>query len=401
MAISYSGTNCPAVIAGNTVTYTYDAISRLTNETIPNYSNTSWIYDWVGNRGNSSDYNEVDEYKAGNGYVYDKLGNLIYKPDQQNWAVQYTYRGDNLLGDVYYIDENNGISWIGLTWDGDGHRVEVNKDFADDSFFTYDPTAGIPAVLFVQHYGETGPEDYTYNVREPGGALLASFEPEGANIHYYHFDGLGSTLLVTNGSGTVSDSHAYDAWGNVTPGVNNSTTDNPYQYVGQLGYYSHHQESTFELMQLGVRFYDSGIGRFTQKDSISNERLSSYIYADDNPSSLYDPSGLEACERGDVTGLKWVGKSKGESKDCAGAGSKIKKFHVDTCLNKKVKNCKKYSTDMEITVTLSIPEMTWSGINWKTITCTMKGKFNGEQCDVCTTKPKGVRHGASRHSKVM
>ena len=38
-------------------------------------------------------------------------------------------------------------------------------------------------------------------------ALLASFDAaQTPNKYYYHFDNLGSTVLVTNGSGTVSDS---------------------------------------------------------------------------------------------------------------------------------------------------------------------------------------------------
>jgi hypothetical protein len=45
-----------------------------------------------------------------------------------------------------------------------------------------------------------------------------------------------------------------------------SHVSQPYQFVGRLGYYTHYQEASFGLMQIGVRFYDSAIGRSTQRD---------------------------------------------------------------------------------------------------------------------------------------
>ena len=108
---------------------------------------------------------------------------------------------------------------------------------------------------------------YMFHVREPGGELLARFDAaETPNKYYYHFDNLGSKVLVTNGSGTVTDTYKYDAWGNVTH-TYGSTSDNPYQYVGQLGYYTHYQEPTLEL---GVRFYDPGPGEVDQTPSASS-----------------------------------------------------------------------------------------------------------------------------------
>ena len=54
-----------------------------------------------------------------------------------------------------------------------------------------------------RHYPNT---TYMFYVRDPGGELLASFDAaETPNKYYYHFDDLGSTVLVTNGSGTVSN----------------------------------------------------------------------------------------------------------------------------------------------------------------------------------------------------
>ena len=69
------------------------------------------------------------------------------------------------------------------------------------------------------------------------------------------------------------------------------SVDQPYQYVGQLGYYTHYQEPNFGLLQLGVRFYGSEVGRFTQRDQVSNALEGSYLYSSARPLVIADPSG--------------------------------------------------------------------------------------------------------------
>jgi RHS repeat-associated protein len=108
---------------------------------------------------------------------------------------------------------------------------------------------------------------------------------------YYHFDALGSTRMLTDETGHITDTYTYDAWGNVTPGQNNVTSQ-PYQYVGQLGYYTHYQDSNLPLLQLGVRFYDPGTGRFGQVDPLV-DGLNAYMYVKDRPTVGTDPNGLQ------------------------------------------------------------------------------------------------------------
>ena len=158
--------------------------------------------------------------------------------------------------------------------------------------FINDPTASIPAVLVSK--GHTDLETtYVYYVREPGGELLASFDLADPQVkRYYHFDALGSTVLVTNGGGTVSDSFTYGAWGAVLNTPQNNLK--PYQYVGQLGYYQHSSDrgtAMHDLLQLGVRFYDRDTGRFTQRDPIKTEGQTDYAYANSNAIVRADPDG--------------------------------------------------------------------------------------------------------------
>ena len=65
-------------------------------------------------------------------------------------------------------------------------------------------------------------------------------------MNHYHFDQLGSTRLLTNSGGAVTDEYSYDAYGAVlSHNRRTGSVDQPYQYVGQLGYYMHYQEPGF------------------------------------------------------------------------------------------------------------------------------------------------------------
>ncbi|MHB1456862.1 MAG: RHS repeat domain-containing protein [Armatimonadota bacterium] len=112
--------------------------------------------------------------------------------------------------------------------------------------------------------------------------------------HYYHFDELGSTRLLTDSSGNVSDKYSYDAYGKLLwhEKVNANSISQPYQYVGRLGYYTHYQEPDFGLLQLGARFYDAETARFTQRDSIVRHTEGGHVYSADKPTRYIDPSGL-------------------------------------------------------------------------------------------------------------
>jgi RHS repeat-associated protein len=141
-------------------------------------------------------------------------------------------------------------------------------------------------------------------------------------IRYYHFDELGSTRLLTDGSGTVTDRYAYDAYGSLlSHDAYAGSVQQPYGYVGQLGYYTHWMEPDFGLLQLGVRFYDPEVGRFTQSDSRPVDREDGFTYCYGRPTKLTDPSGrfpwdLLTCPRAckGINECSWTGD---KCRDCA------------------------------------------------------------------------------------
>jgi len=82
------------------------------------------------------------------------------------------------------------------------------------------------------------------------------------------------------------------------------SADNPYRYVGQLGYYTHWMDpSLTDLLHLGMRFYEPGVGRFSQVDP-AREGVNWYVYVWNSPLAHLDPSGTIPCVgKGDFTNL--------------------------------------------------------------------------------------------------
>ena len=213
----------------------------------------------------------------------------------QKATTSYSYNPQELLRQV-------GTTTT-MDWDAEQRRLRLNT--AGNTYqFVYDPTAGIPAIVF-----EDRPASDVWYVRDPDGSLIARIGTNG--VRYYHFDQLGSTVCISDSAATVTDRYDYGAWGEPHP-ILAGTTDNPYLYVGQLGYYTHWQDpSLADALELGVRLYEPGIGGFTQRDPLGGNP-SQYVYADGSPTLLADPSGLKCTPVGPWQRMTGIGPDKWE-----------------------------------------------------------------------------------------
>ena len=101
---------------------------------------------------------------------------------------------------------------------------------------------------------------------------------------YYHSDGLGSMVALSNNLNTTTQTQRFDAWGNKLSGT--------VTQAAQYGYTGREPDET-GLMYYRARYYDAAMGRFTQRDPIGlNGGLNLYSYVAGNPVNFTDPSGL-------------------------------------------------------------------------------------------------------------
>ena len=125
------------------------------------------------------------------------------------------------------------------------------------------------------------PAQRTYYLRDNHGNLIGQRLPDGTR-RYYLLDGLGSIVTVINGTGlTVGHRYGYDAWGVKT--TDTGTTANSWQYTG--GY----ADASSGYTKLGMRYYNSVIGRWTQTDSV--DRFEEWKYVANEPIDRVDPGG--------------------------------------------------------------------------------------------------------------
>jgi RHS repeat-associated protein len=133
--------------------------------------------------------------------------------------------------------------------------------------------------------------------RDSTGSLLVSYlyghdllaQTRGTATHYYHYDGLSSTRLLSDISGTITDTYIYDAYGLLLDST--GSTSNPYLYRGEQ------YDPELKAYYLRARYYQPGIGRFVTTDPVEGSRSMPitqhrYLYGNADPVNNLDPYPL-------------------------------------------------------------------------------------------------------------
>ena len=128
----------------------------------------------------------------------------------------------------------------------------------------------------------TGGSSTTY-LRDSSGLLLK--QRTGATDHYFLFDGLGSVVALTDSAGNIATTYKYEPFGKLV--TSTGTVVNKWRWQGAEGAYF---DTWTGLYKMGERFYDEGLGRFSQVDPIPGGGLNAYDY------SLQDPVNYSDCD---------------------------------------------------------------------------------------------------------
>ncbi len=102
--------------------------------------------------------------------------------------------------------------------------------------------------------------------------------------HWYGYDGEGHVRSLTEATGAVTDTHDYDAFGNVVGSA--GTTPNAYRYRGEQW------DADLGLYYLRARWYNPATGRFLSRDP--PDTGNKYAYAAADPVNGSDPTGMFA-----------------------------------------------------------------------------------------------------------
>ena len=284
---------------GRSLTWNYDGIYRLTNETISNdpanNGSASYGLDPVGNR-----------LSAVSSLTSINSGSWTYNPDDEISSESYDPNGNVISAGGYtmtYDAENHLISKTGngkvitMVYDAFGNRVSKTVNGVTTQYLVEDdvnPT-GLPQV-FEELVNGVVTRQYTYGLQRISENLSPTVTGTSTwTPSFYGYDGAGSVRQLTNSTGQVTDEYEYDAFGNSF--TKQGTTPNNFMYRGEQ------YDSDLGLYYLRARYYNPNTGRFVSLDPkehspyefgrkpLNPARLHKYLYAGGDPVNRIDPTG--------------------------------------------------------------------------------------------------------------
>ncbi len=301
--------------AGGSVTFTYDAAARLTGIARANGVTTQIGYDANSRISTLEEVNGATTL-ASIALQRDVLGrvtsadrNLPQEPIPALGAFAQSFDAAAQLAGASYDglgritqDSQRTYAWdlasrltshaspgasASFAYDAFGMRTSRQAAGGSTEGHVLNYALGLPAIAIVKSAGV----DQRYYVHLPDGSLLYAIDAAGNAHHYYHFDEVGSTTLLTDAGGGVTDAYGITPYGESVTAM--GSTPNPFTWLGRWGVM---QEGATGLYYMRARYYDSMSARFLSRDPIRQlgpREINPYQYASGDPLSRIDPTGLK------------------------------------------------------------------------------------------------------------
>jgi RHS repeat-associated protein len=294
--------------------YTLDALGNRISVGSADGTRVEYDYDDTSRVTAERHYDTADVLVRDATYTYDPAGNVTARSGSLG-SVTWTYDARNQLvsggGITYAYDgagnlrsATAGAAVTTYEYDARGRMTRFSPPAGAPTDYEYDflglrqqksgPGGTIDFLNdrtsltgFAQVVRETDATGDTLRTYAHGSDLLARFE--GGASSYHHADALGSTRLLTDAAGAVTDTFTYAAYGPVV--ARTGTSAEPYQFAGEQ------RDAESGLTYLRARYYDPSIGRLLARDPVLGDAtrpltLNKYLYANGNPTNVVDPSGL-------------------------------------------------------------------------------------------------------------
>ncbi len=326
---------------GRTVLYEYDASDRLIRElntTGGQISERSFMYDAAFNRVESLidglrttyEYDSNDQllrefdHDSSIEYSYDQRGQLTSKRTLVN-GVQtnvevYTW---NSVGSQTAIDLHGDSTFdIEFDYDSAGNRVGERLAGQNQIRFLVDPTQVLTQVL--EEYVPHGANSTAFTIVPNAAGPLS--QVRSGQGYYYHQDGIGSVIAVSDANGTIVNSYAYTAYGEIVAAV--EAVPNRQSFAGGRS----QVDGSFHLR---ARVYLPMSGRFASQDPLAGFlaeplTLHRYIYAGADPVNRWDPSGEDPTLAGTLKAISIQVAIAGAFTLVTGGG--LKEFAINLAL---------------------------------------------------------------------
>jgi RHS repeat-associated protein len=310
------------------VEYQHDKVGNRTQKQESNDIDLSTIYQYddiyrLKEASNHKDLYDNLKMLRGEAFEYDIFGNRLSGPTEKEAnSYSYAYNTANQMTqgrDLSFVYDNYGrqtkryfdqakTKYWDLAWDSESRLVQAKlvKDGAvlRTVSFKYDPfdrriekkvIDSVGTIIRTYFYeGEDIVLEYVNNgttstkiqyVHGPGvDQPLAMIR--GGQSYFFHADGLGSIVAMTDANKNIVQRYRYESFGMLTPqqpGFDNAYTYTAREWDKEIGLYYYR-----------ARYYDPMEGRFISKDPIgfAGGDVNLYGYVQNNPVNLIDPYGL-------------------------------------------------------------------------------------------------------------